>query len=37
MLLVSSLLAIATSYPFQDPSLPVATRVDDLISRLTLR
>ncbi|MGA1979414.1 MAG: glycoside hydrolase family 3 C-terminal domain-containing protein [Sedimentisphaerales bacterium] len=25
-----------TTYPFQDPNLPLETRVDDLISRLTL-
>jgi beta-glucosidase len=25
-----------TSYPFQDPSLPVARRVDDLVGRMTL-
>src|SRR5262245_41871507 len=24
------------SYPFQDPDLPLETRVDDLVSRLTL-
>ncbi len=26
----------AASYPFQDPSLPVARRVDDLVGRMTL-
>ena len=26
----------AASFPFQDPSLPVARRVDDLVGRMTL-
>jgi len=29
-------LALDETYPFQDPNLPLETRVDDLISRLTL-
>ena len=28
--------AAAASYPYQDPTLPVATRVADLLSRMTL-
>ena len=28
--------AAAQSFPYQDPSLPVATRVNDLLGRMTL-
>jgi beta-glucosidase len=33
---ISSTASAQTSYPFQDPDLPLETRVDDLLGRLTL-
>ncbi len=33
---LSSVLHAQTKFPYQDPSLPVKTRVDDLVSRMTL-
>ena len=36
-LLIAKPASAQTTYPFQNPNLPVAQRVDDLVSRLTLQ
>src|SRR5207237_9148078 len=34
--LLAPTLAVAQSLPYQDPSLPIATRVNDLLGRMSL-
>src|ERR1700733_8695884 len=36
LLLASSLLSAQSPLPYQNPSLPISQRVDDLVSRMTL-